>query len=236
MKRTIIYTSIIGALLLFMAFVILVSPVEKLQPTTITDRAIASHFWATIDDLSFELRSDGVYIEQRLPSDRFNELVQISVHEDLNLTAVNGTLEDGKAIIVANSKILSFIPSQYRLRYSPSVKNGRVILALEEAKIGRLPLSKSAVISSLAKSKGEMLEVDEEDNIVFIGTPRSLQFQEAKIEDDTLYLAFQIKINSITDVLELANFMMPEQLLDIIKRQLLRSRGDDIGNCYRTGL
>ncbi|OIJ22310.1 hypothetical protein BKP45_06635 [Anaerobacillus alkalidiazotrophicus] len=220
MKRSIIYLTILCLLLLVGTIILLIRPVEKIDPTPRANKEVASHFWSSFNEINFELTNEGIYIEQFIDSDRLNQLVQISDDNGPSQMAIQGSIEAGKVIIIANSKLLAF-PTQYRLSYTPSIKDGRMALTLEEAKIGRLPLPINIVKSRLAGLKGHLIEKDVDEDLVFTGTPRAFVFQEAKIQDESLFIGFHIKITSLNDLIELGSFMIPEQIIQVIRKHVL---------------
>ncbi len=223
MGKKFIYSIVIATLLLLIVLVVAVRPVEKLYANEASEEPLANHFWASMDHISFEITNGGMYVEQRLPVANVSEMLQFIETDDLDLTEMSVSIEDGMFKVVENDKLLAFIPTQYTLYYTPSVKDGRIKLTLQEANIGRLPLSKGLVASQLENAEMNLFQVDEldRDSLLFVGTPRSFLFDTARIEKEEFVVGFHVKIESLFDVLELANFMMPEQLIQVLKEKIL---------------
>lgn len=218
MKLKIFLSLLIGFLLVLVVFVIAVGPQEKIKATTMGDQQLGNYFWSSLEDLSYELSGQGIYIEHTLLADDFNEMIQLSQKGDTNFTVLNGSFEGDMIKIIANEKIFRFIPTQYILYLSPSTKDGRMTLRLESASMGRIPLSKGLVTPSLKKIESDIFVVDKDDpaSIVFVGMPRSFSFEEIQVREDKLFFGFRVQINSLIDVLELGDFMLPEQLQEDI--------------------
>lgn len=224
MKQKIFLFLLIVFLLMLIVFVIAVGPQEKIEATTISNQQLGNHFWSSLEDLSFELSEQGLYIEHSLQANDFNKIIQLSQKNDPKFTALNGSFEGDMIKIVANKKMFRFIPTQYILYLTPSVKDERMSLRLESASMGKIPLSKGLITPSLKKLESDIFVVDKDDptRIVFVGTPRSFLFKEIKVREDKLFFEFRVQINSFIDVLELGDFMLPEQLLEIIAGVTIR--------------
>ncbi|WNF36638.1 hypothetical protein RJD24_19825 [Bacillaceae bacterium IKA-2] len=219
MKRKIFFSLLIGFLLMVIIFVVAIGPQEKIEATTMSNQQLGNHFWSSLEDLSFELSEQGMTIEHTLESEDLNNIIQLSQKNDTEFTALNGSFEGDKIKIIANKKIFRFIPTQYILYLSPSAKDGRMTLRLEGASMGRIPISKGLITPSLKELESDVFVIDKDDptSIVLVGTPRSFLFEEIQVEEDKLFIEFRVQINSLKDLIELGEFMMPQQLLETIK-------------------
>lgn len=199
-------------LLLLGAFIFLIWPTEKIVQPPQTDADLATLFWANSkENLSFEFEDRSLIIEHKISEETFQAIIKQS-----NYQQIGASFEEDEIKLSINTKLLSVFPSQYVMHFTPTTHQGNLGLQLNEAYLGRLPVNKTTVLSTIEKSDSE-IQI-EDDLLLFTFLPSAIIFEETKISDKDLYLRFKIEVKTLQDLIELADFMIPQHVLDQLKK------------------
>lgn len=107
------------------------------------------------------------------------------------------------------NKKLELLKTQYIIGLKPEVSNGVLSLQVIDSKMGRLPMPSSLILSRINLGDIPSVEIVDDQIVLFKDLPKTIQFQALETSDEIVNVVMNIKITSITDLMEIGAFMIP---------------------------
>lgn len=150
-----------------------------------------------------------------------NEMMAIAIRQQKNVQK-NGSLisnfrimfTESHAIIFIEQNLWGFLPLPFQLNFVPSVEDNRILLLLQSAQLGKIPLPKQVVLENIRKKADHIATIDPITSIVEIPTtlPAPFKFQSVELKNKTVLVKCIASVNSLQDVLQLIKTMLPQIL------------------------
>ncbi|MCD8503272.1 MAG: hypothetical protein LRY71_18465 [Bacillaceae bacterium] len=182
----------------------------ELEARTTTETDINNLLWSQFEHIDVTFDQGSISFKHKIDRDT---LLQVIDQLEPEYERIGLEFENGQVKLFANTKLLSIIPTQYILYLTPTTYEGRLALQLERVSLGRLPINKSFVISSLKQDSGLTVK---DSSIIITDFPEALVFEQVTIQDEHIAFRIKVQINSIRDALDLVDFVIPRQLLEQI--------------------
>ena len=208
MKKYVLISSLL--LCLLGVFTYLISPVKELEKTKYKGTTLQSLLkGAQGKDLVVQLSQSEFQINYQFSEKLLNEFIKYQIQlADQGIEAIELELKPNLITLHVHKK-LGFLKTQYIIELKPKLSNGVLSLQVIDSKMGRLPLPSSLILSRINLGDIPSVEIVGDQIVLFKTLPKGIQFQDVEISDKNLKVVMNIKITSITDLMEIGAFMIP---------------------------
>lgn len=208
MKKYVLISSLLLCLLGVFAY--LISPVKEIKKAGYQGITLQSLLKGVQGkDLVVQLSQSEFQINYRFSEKLLNGFIKNQMHlVDHGIEEMELELKSNFIKVHVNKK-LGLLKTQYIIELKPEVSNGVLALQVIDSKMGRLPLPSSLILSRINAGDIPSVEIVGNQIVLFKNLPEAIQFQDLEMAGKTVKLAMNIKITSITDLMEVGSFMIP---------------------------
>ncbi|WP_100398941.1 DUF2140 family protein [Bacillus sp. FJAT-44742] len=221
MKGTKALLIIIGGIIVsVLIFFFLIRPVEQLQPP-VSSNEENGFLQQGPDSVNVDLENRAIELAFEVNEEDINAAAQESIEDDQDIEELEIQVNEERVTVYANSSLFPFIATQYRLFFIPGIENGQLILALEEAYMGRIPLPNQFVLNQIEMEEDYFyLDSDRERIILFPDLPENVTFSAVELSQGEIKTELVITIESLSDAIQLIEEILPQGVEEEILNRL----------------
>jgi predicted DNA-binding ArsR family transcriptional regulator len=219
-KKLMIFFAVITiAAVIVFSIVFCISPLKEI--TAVNNSSNASDNLLNLkspETIEFNKKNDSLNISILLSQKDLNDILYNDIKSNMDVSAMETDISDSGIEMYINTDLLNLIPTQYKLKFTPSLSNNTLILNLKSSQIGRLPLSKSVVLNNFNETKSDYLSVNTNSNYISINNNvvQPFKIDGFNIEDGKIRLNLSYSIKSLGDLTKLF-INMPDVIKNYMK-------------------
>lgn len=220
-KKVLIYfAAVIMILIIFIiTSIFLISPVKKLS--SYNESNSSSNILETLNKVEFDKKSGNLNISFTIKEDQLDNVLYKAMKNSIQVNGIESNINKDKVIIYINSHLLKVLSTQYMVQFTPELKDNNIVLNLDKAKVGRIPIPKKYIIDQLKKRSSDYLSIND-DNSIKINSNALEPFKITGLDmkQEELILNLNYPIRSISDITNLFSHKIPKAVTDYIKNTL----------------
>lgn len=130
----------------------------------------------------------------------YNDTTNIN---NLNITGVNSKIDNNKITILFNASYHK-IPFRGHITFTPAFKSNKIMLHLDECKIGFINIRKNIILNKISTNNFINVNFDTNEIILNLDKIPELKIENINITNDNLIITFQGELN----IYEIINYII----------------------------